>query len=83
MISGNLHLADSALTSAGFVLNYHTGKGGTWSTVTVDANNGSGWYPSISLAADGTPRISYYDTLNDDLMFILKLNQTYLPMLKK
>jgi hypothetical protein len=76
--SGNPHLATWALN--GSHLHYLTRRNSTWSVLDADANAGTGWYPSISLAPNGTPRISYYDTYNDDLLYILKLDRLFLPL---
>jgi hypothetical protein len=78
--ANNLHLAAASLvTNVGSQLHYHTRKGGTWSMLPVDTLTGLMSFPSISLTTDGMPRISYYDLFSHDLLFVLKLNRSYLP----
>jgi hypothetical protein len=80
--SGAPHLAASAYTPAqGFWLDYITRQGSTWSVQVVDSMTGG--YPSIGLTPAGTPRISYSDSGNKDLKFVLKLNGLFLPLIKR
>jgi hypothetical protein len=80
--TGKPHLAASGWSLAeGNTLHYITQVGSSWVVQVVDNGGNTGWYPSIGLSPGGMPRISYYDLTNEDLKFVFKLDQIYLPLI--
>lgn len=70
--AGNVHISyyeylDDLWESGN--LRYATKVLGSWQITTVDNSGYAGSYSSIAVAAPGSVRISYYDTVNDELKY--------------
>jgi len=79
---GRPHVASFAWTTP-FQLNYITRVGTSWTLQVLYTDNNVVWSPSIALSPSGMPRISHYDMLNHDLLIAYKLDQTFLPLIKR